>query len=373
MYAMGYLSILDILLARSSQYRPWRVVPLDTPIVDTICPAGTYYFEAANFPFCYDENHTAIIPGMQCLLCEPNTFNDVPNQPACTQCPVGEFSAQGATQCKSCNDDPAAGDNAYCVGYLADQQHRARKTYIAVFVPLSIVIFLVLVSLCTWYCWRRQKKRKLIRNQEPENVWLLSYDELMRPSMQHLSSVPSPSLHLSGGTGTSPTIGPLVAAPVRWSNGSERQFMLPPHSDINTTTTPREQQEKQQQQQQRNENRDSLNPNDPALLAGFPSASIPHNDVSEDETMTVPVKERLSKDQKDDDNQSNHPNDEDQDYFTATSPQESSRQVYIPSIINSTYLSNGHVDCSSIQENSQSHYVVSLDSSRFSFYTPLLH
>lgn len=324
MYAMGYLAILDILLARSSQYRPWRVVPLDTPIVDTICPAGTYYFEAANFPFCYDENHTAIIPGMQCLLCEPNTFNDVPNQPTCMHCPVGEFSDQGATKCRSCTDDPAAGDNAHCVGYLAMQQERARKTYISVFVPLSIVIFLVLVSLCTWYCWRRHKKRKLIRNQEPENVWLLSYDELMRPSMQHLSSVPSPSLHLSGGTGTSPTIGPLVAPPVRWSSGSERQFMLPPHSDINTTTTttPRE----QQQQQQRNENRDSLNPNDPALLAGFPSAPI-SNDVSEDETMPVPVKERLSKDAKDD-NQSNHANDDDQDYFTATSPQESSRQVY---------------------------------------------
>ncbi|KAI7874924.1 hypothetical protein K492DRAFT_211261 [Lichtheimia hyalospora FSU 10163] len=319
MYAMGYLSILDILLARASQYRPWRVVPLDTPIVETICPSGTYYYEAANFPFCYDADHSSIVPGIQCLLCDSNTYNDKPNQAECTPCPVGEFSTQGATECTSCNDDPAASDNAYCVAYMLEQRKRARRTYIAVFVPISVVIFLVLVSLCSWYYWRQHKKRKFMRNQGSENVWLLSYDELMRPSMQHLSSVPSPSLHLSGGgPGTSPTIGPLVATPVRWS-GSERQFMLPPYQDNNNNT-------RDQQEQQRNENRDSLNPNDPALLAGWTSSSI-SNDISEGDTMPVPVKDKLSEDPKDD-NQSNRSKD-DQDYFTASSPIEHSRQVSI--------------------------------------------
>lgn len=316
MYAMGYLAILDILLAGSSQYRPWRVVPLDAPIADTICPAGTYYYQAANFPYCFDANHSSIIPGMQCLLCESNTYNDVPNQASCMPCPMGQFSMQGATECKSCDGDPAADDNTYCVAYKLEQQQQARKRNIAVFVPLSIVIFLVLASLVAWFCWRRHKRHKFIHKQEPENVWLLSYDELMRPSMQHLSSVPSPSLHLSGGgTTTSPSMGPLVASPVRWSTGSDRQFMLPPHSDANT-----------QEQPQRNENRDSLNPNDPALLTAFASSTA--NDSSEDETIPVPVKERLSEEPKDD-NQTGYSKEEDRDYFTTTTtcPQEHSQQV----------------------------------------------
>lgn len=144
---------------------------LAAPIVDDICPAGTFYSQISPDYFCLDNNQRTRL-SIQCSPCPENTFTDLYNQRQCIPCDYGTFAPPGASTCTRCDQGNA---NSHCQAFEADQNENQRRILIAILVPITVLLFLLLCALVGW----RVRKYFLRRQRLRDETWLLSFDELM--------------------------------------------------------------------------------------------------------------------------------------------------------------------------------------------------
>ncbi|KAI9499446.1 hypothetical protein BDB00DRAFT_866325 [Zychaea mexicana] len=209
-YANGFLALLDILLSKTAPHRPWQESGLAVPEVKEICSAGEYYIELSDSPYCELVDYEITSASFRCAPCPPDTFSSEPNQSMCTPCPYGTFSEEMASNCLSCDNEYENTPQVHsqCVTYLKDQAEKRRRIYVGVFVPVGCIIVGAILGFCIW---RYLRQRKHGQPKTPsEATWLLSLDELMRPPMQHMSSLPSPNSLPNASPSLSPSATPLL-------------------------------------------------------------------------------------------------------------------------------------------------------------------
>ncbi|KAI8138398.1 hypothetical protein BJV82DRAFT_631365 [Fennellomyces sp. T-0311] len=215
-YSNGFFALLDILLAKTSSHRPWTGTLLTVPRIYEICNPGQYYVELSDSPYCVAKESGITSPSIRCAPCPMDTFSSDPNQHECTPCPYGEYSEEGSASCVHCNDGHEDSTHAHtqCIIYAQDQAQKRRRIFIGIFVPVGVIVLGALLGFCFWR-FRKYRKIRLLESPS-QTAWLLSYDELMRPSMQHMSSLPSPnsmtSVTKENNEALSPSVLPLLGA-----------------------------------------------------------------------------------------------------------------------------------------------------------------
>lgn len=187
-FSVGFLSSLDILLAKTITHQPWKQTHISTPRIDNICPPGKYFNSLSDAYFCSDNGHTRL--SVRCSPCPQNTFADKPDQTTCQACDYGMFAPPGSSSCVPCSDDYAGQSNAHCLEYTTEKSAAIRRVYLAIFVPLGIIAMALALFFIFWRCKRRKTKRGQLQDQG----WLLSFDELVRPPLKHMSTISSPSM-----------------------------------------------------------------------------------------------------------------------------------------------------------------------------------
>ncbi|KAI8344602.1 hypothetical protein BC941DRAFT_409079 [Chlamydoabsidia padenii] len=179
LFALGFLSLLNILLINTISYQPWMHTQLATPIVDDICPAGTFYSQISPDYFCMDSNQRTRL-SIQCSPCPENTYTDLYNQRQCIPCDYGTFAPPGSSTCTRCDQ---GNTNSHCQAFEADQNEAQRRILIAILVPVTVLLFLLLCAFIVW----RGRKYFLRRQRLRDETWLLSFDELMNEKFKQLS------------------------------------------------------------------------------------------------------------------------------------------------------------------------------------------
>ena len=224
--------MMDILLSKTTLRRPWDKTPLSVPRIIDICGPGKYYVELSDSPYCTAKFSEVITtPSIRCAPCPPDTYSSETNQKECDPCPYGTFSEEGSTLCKSCDDAPENVREVHdqCIIYIKDKATKRRRIFIGIFVPVGVIVVAALIGI---FYWRYRKYRKVQSIQSPSQAtWLLSYDELMRPSMQHMNSLPSPNSVASEAKADalSPSAAPLL--------GTEETNLSAPASPQNSDNT----------------------------------------------------------------------------------------------------------------------------------------
>ena len=185
--------MLGILLSKTAPRFPWQGGGLAVPQVANICSPGEYYVELSESSYCVFKPSDVTSLSFRCLPCPKDTYSSEPDQPQCLKCPYGTFSDQGSTSCIACseNNNNNLQEHLQCVTYENDQAAKHRKIYIGVFVPIGIIVVGGIAGFLLWRCW--WKRKKLFSSVPSESTWLLSFDELMRPPIQHMSSFQTPS------------------------------------------------------------------------------------------------------------------------------------------------------------------------------------
>ena len=214
--------MLGILLSKTAPHLPWQGEGLVVPQVSNICSPGEYYVELSESSYCIFKPSDVTSLSFRCLPCPKDTYSSEPDQPRCLKCPYGTFSDQGATSCVACseNNNNDLQEHQQCITYESDQAAKRRKIYIGVFVPIGVLVVGSIAGFLFWKCW--WKRKNLVSNVPSESTWLLSFDELMRPPIQHMSSFQTPS---SLGN-TSPILTP-PDAPLLGSGVSSNDLSIP--------------------------------------------------------------------------------------------------------------------------------------------------
>ena len=186
MFAIGFLSSLDILLTKSiTNHPPWSQTNINTPQVTMICPPGQHYENLASRSyFCLDSSHTRI--SIQCHQCPTNMYTDQPDQSICLPCPYGTYSFPGSSKCEHCSDAKNnSKNNRRCIQYIADKQAARKRLYMGIFIPIGVFFVSLLASILVWKCRKRYKSQQ---GRLGDHDWLLTYQNLVRPSMKYLTS-----------------------------------------------------------------------------------------------------------------------------------------------------------------------------------------
>jgi hypothetical protein len=172
--------------------QPWNLTDLDTPKVDYLSPPGKHYFELSKSSFCLDDaGHTVL--SIRTKDCPENTFSNTTDLSECYPCPDGTFSSTGAVECQHCaRNDVDSRHNSKCTTYFKEQDAKKKRVYMSIFIPVGIIFFVLILTLYSWYCFKR-RKRKLEASDES---WLLSYRKLTNPSLPHLSPQNTSSLEI---------------------------------------------------------------------------------------------------------------------------------------------------------------------------------
>ncbi|ORZ20482.1 hypothetical protein BCR42DRAFT_434868 [Absidia repens] len=179
LFALGFLSLLNILLINTITYQPWMHTQLATPMVDNICPLGTFYSQISPDYFCLDNNQRTRL-AIQCSPCPENTYTDRYNKRSCSACDYGTYAPPGSSSCTHCDQ---GNTNSHCQAFEADQNENQRRIFIAIIVPITVILFL---ALCAFIVWR-SRKYLLRRQRLRDETWLLSFDELMNEKIKQLS------------------------------------------------------------------------------------------------------------------------------------------------------------------------------------------
>lgn len=169
MFAVGFLSSLGILASKTSVLQPWKQTRISAPQVKTVCPPGHYYEMATDSFFCAEGNRTQL--SLQCHICPKNTYSSRASSDSCFSCPYGSFSPPGSDHCVECKDDTS---NSDCAAFAASRSAATRRTYMAIFIPLSI---LGLASLMVYFSWRCRKQYRR-RRRLGDHDWLLRFSDI---------------------------------------------------------------------------------------------------------------------------------------------------------------------------------------------------
>lgn len=185
MFSIGFMSLLDVVLNRvMTTFPSWESALISAPRVTTICDPGTYHTNLTTSAYCQDHEgntHRSI----QCIDCPENTYSSLPNQDRCTQCEYGTYAPIGSSECISCYNTSHFLNPTICVNYIAAQDESRRRLYMAIFIPIGIVLGLALIAVLVWYFKKRFLKQRALGS---DGTWLLSFDELVQPlSIENIS------------------------------------------------------------------------------------------------------------------------------------------------------------------------------------------
>lgn len=227
-FSMGFTSVLDILFSKALTIQPWKLTQLSSPKVASICVPGTFYYELSKSYYCMDDaGHT--IKSIRCTQCPVNTYSPIADMVECLPCPRGTFSAVGSNECNPCvENDPSSIHSDYCLEYFSVESEAKKKLYMSIFIPIGVVLLCVIVG---WLLWLLRKRKRSVAEISDE-TWLLSYQNLTRPSLPHMSSLSSSQME-------TPLIGPDP-------EDIASSYMIPDHS---SPLSPFQQQQQQRQQQ----------------------------------------------------------------------------------------------------------------------------
>ncbi|KAG2235247.1 hypothetical protein INT48_004714 [Thamnidium elegans] len=180
MFSIGFMTLLYSLLSKVMVSFPsWEGALISVPRILQVCEPGTYHLNLTTSAYCQDsEGHTHM--SIQCIQCPENTYSSEPNQGYCDACEYGTYSSVGSSACISCYSAPKIANNTICAGYIAEQEVAHRQLYMAIFIPIGIFLFAVIIGVMVWYFKRRFLKQRALGSDEN---WLLSFDELVKPQI----------------------------------------------------------------------------------------------------------------------------------------------------------------------------------------------
>lgn len=166
-----------------SNFPSWDGALISVPRVLSICEPGTYHTNFTTTAYCQDSDGN-IQKSIKCIQCPENMYTSLPNQDSCIPCEDGYYASPGSSSCTSCYDNRASGNStsdnnartAYCSKYLADQEAYLRRLFLAIFVPIGIVLGIIIIGALIWYFRKRFLRQRALGNDEN---WLLHFDDLV--------------------------------------------------------------------------------------------------------------------------------------------------------------------------------------------------
>ncbi|KAI8997001.1 hypothetical protein BDB01DRAFT_13819 [Pilobolus umbonatus] len=190
LFSIGFIALLHLVLDQMISLTSWKHSSVYVSEVTTICETGFYYSNNTTTSYCQD-NEDNIYKSIQCFLCPENTYTDKPNQDHCTPCDTGYYSPSGSDACISCfsnlDDHPT---NSPCSIYLQNKNASRNHMFMAIFIPIGTILSILIVGLIL-RCVRKQWIRQ--RSLGSDESWLLSYNDLVKPSLNNIDSMSSVS------------------------------------------------------------------------------------------------------------------------------------------------------------------------------------
>lgn len=187
MFSIGFMSLLHIAVDHMVDFPSWEHALISVPRIEHICEPGKYHSNFTTSAYCQD-NDGNTRKSIQCLQCPENMYTDSPNQDQCKPCAEGYYASLGSSVCTSCYEETNDANNLShnnCAVFVQSKKDERRKIYMAIFIPIGSVLFLI-----STYLVYRYLKRRFIRQRAlgSDDTWLLSFNELVKPQINRLES-----------------------------------------------------------------------------------------------------------------------------------------------------------------------------------------
>jgi hypothetical protein len=182
MFAVGFMTLLHVMLNRMINFPSWEGVSISTPRITHICDPGTYHSNFTTTAYCQDFDGI-IQKSTQCIQCPENMYTDLADQEQCKPCHYGWYAPKGSATCLSCYDVPInnATLGSGCAVFIEDQTTANRQMYMSIFIPLGI-IFLTGIGILVWWFFRKRWLQQ--RDVGSDETWLLSFNDLVKPPIK---------------------------------------------------------------------------------------------------------------------------------------------------------------------------------------------
>jgi hypothetical protein len=178
MFSIGFISLLHIILNRMMiNFPAWENAQISAPKVKTLCDPGTYHSNLTTTAYCQDsEGNTQ--RSIQCILCPENMFSSEPNQDHCQACDYGTYAPVGSSACISCYNTSYLSNPTVCANYIENQYISKRKTFLAIFIPIGVIVISAILASLIWYLKKRWVRQRALGSDE---TWLFNFDDLVKP------------------------------------------------------------------------------------------------------------------------------------------------------------------------------------------------
>lgn len=181
MFAVGFMTLLHVMLNRMIIFPSWEGASISTPRIVHICDPGTYHSNFTTTAYCQDFDGI-IQKSIQCIQCPENMYTDVPDQEQCKPCRYGWYAPKGSATCLSCYDVPTNNTiiSNGCAMFIEGQEAAKRQMYMTIFIPIGIILF-VGAGVSGWWLFRKRWLQQ--RDVSSDETWLLSFNDLVKPSI----------------------------------------------------------------------------------------------------------------------------------------------------------------------------------------------
>jgi hypothetical protein len=179
MFAVGFMTLLHVMLNRMINFPSWEGAFISTPRITHICDPGTYHSNFTATAYCQDFDGV-IQKSIQCIQCPENMYTDLPDQEQCKPCSYGWYAPKGSATCFSCYDAPINKTTISngCAVFIEDRAAANQQMYMAIFIPLGIILFVGSGVLIWWFFRKRWLQQRDVGSDES---WLLSFNDLVKP------------------------------------------------------------------------------------------------------------------------------------------------------------------------------------------------
>lgn len=183
MFSIGFMTLLHVVMDKVvTNFPSWDGALISIPRVLSICEPGTYQTNFTTTAYCQDSDGN-IQKSIKCIQCPENMYTSLPNQDSCIPCEDGYYAPSGSSSCTSCyetrtsdNSTSINARSAYCSQYLSDQEAYLRRLFLAIFVPIGIVLAILIIGTLIWYFRKRFLRQRALGKDEN---WLLHFDDLV--------------------------------------------------------------------------------------------------------------------------------------------------------------------------------------------------
>ncbi|KAG0236597.1 hypothetical protein BGX31_003887 [Mortierella sp. GBA43] len=172
-YLNGFMGVFQLALSTVIQDTTWNFISTGPTDVNVVCDKGYYFSVDRTSHYCQLPSGLHVGKAF-CHPCPEQTFADSINSEECRPCPEGSFTNHtGSSFCYNCDDFGRA--VPMCKDYLDKLDKASDKNTLAIFVPIGVGLFLLVVGAIALYCLRTRNRNKKIY----DDSWQLSYNRLM--------------------------------------------------------------------------------------------------------------------------------------------------------------------------------------------------